>query len=99
MERAATLPSLFCTTMRRRKSLWLSCGTSLERIAAESLTRLQFDFVHGHISRLPSWGPLNQVKCDPNVPAHLNRAINPRLTPQRLRSGPHYCDRALVGVG
>src|SRR6187401_3561264 len=58
-------PSLFCTTMRRGKSLWLSCGTSLERIAAESLTRAEFDFVHGHISRPPFWGPLNRVKCVP----------------------------------
>src|SRR5262249_61483975 len=29
----------------------LSCGTSLERIAAESLTRGLFPFVHGDISR------------------------------------------------
>src|SRR5262245_51113122 len=52
-----------CTTMRRGESLWLSCGTSLERIAAESLTRLQSDFVHCHISRLPYQRPLHQVNA------------------------------------
>src|SRR5262245_16737127 len=40
-----------CTTMRCWKGLCLSCGTSLERIAPESLTRSLSEFVHGHISR------------------------------------------------
>jgi hypothetical protein len=58
---AAAVPSLFCTTMQRRKSLWLSCGTSLERIAAESLTRPQSDFVHCHMSHPPLERPLHRV--------------------------------------
>src|SRR3954471_23789093 len=35
----------------------LRCGTSPERIAAESLTRKLSDFVHCHISRHPSRVP------------------------------------------
>src|SRR5579863_102950 len=38
-----------CITTRRSKDLCLRCGTSLERIAAESLTRVVFDFVHRDI--------------------------------------------------
>ena len=36
----------------------LTCGTSLERIAAESLTRPFSDFVHGQIWRLEAVAPL-----------------------------------------
>src|SRR5271170_3195851 len=43
--------TVFCTTTRRWKDLCLSCGTSLERIAAESATRHLFEFVHCDI-----WG-------------------------------------------
>jgi hypothetical protein len=42
------------TPAKRRKALWealcLSCGTSLERIASESLTRRLSEFVHGDMS-------------------------------------------------
>ncbi len=41
----------FCITMRRCGCLWLSCGTSLERITAESRTHGLFGFVHCDI-----WG-------------------------------------------
>src|ERR1700692_209980 len=41
----------FCTTMRRVKDLGLSSRTSLERIAAESVTLLLSEFVHGDMSR------------------------------------------------
>jgi len=39
----------------------LSCGTSLERIAPESLTRNLFGFVHGDISRHSNLGPQDRV--------------------------------------
>jgi hypothetical protein len=38
-----------CITTRRSKALCLRCGTSLERIAAESATRTLFEFVHREI--------------------------------------------------
>src|SRR5262249_25692760 len=47
--------------MRRWKVLCLSCGTSLERIAPESLTRLLFEFVHWHMSRHPDPNLQNEV--------------------------------------
>jgi hypothetical protein len=40
-----------CFTMRRIKRRGLSFGTSPERIAPESLTRLHSGFVHRNISR------------------------------------------------
>jgi len=39
----------FCTTMRHWHGAILTKGTSLERIAAESLTRSVSDFVHRDI--------------------------------------------------
>ena len=39
----------FCITTRRWKDLCLTCGTSLERIAAELATRMLFEFVHRDI--------------------------------------------------
>jgi hypothetical protein len=39
----------FCTTMRQRTDAGLTSGTSLERIAAESLTPAFSDFVHCQI--------------------------------------------------
>jgi hypothetical protein len=60
-EKGRCLPSPFCTTMRRLKGLFLSCGTSLERIAPESLTQALFDFVHCHISGYRHRKPPNQV--------------------------------------
>jgi hypothetical protein len=47
--------------MRRLKGLFLSCGTSLERIAPESLTPALFDFVHCHISGYRHRKPPNEV--------------------------------------
>ena len=41
----------FCITTRRWKGLCLTCGTSLERIAAELATRDLFEFVHRDIWR------------------------------------------------
>jgi len=41
----------YCITMRRRTGPRLKFGTSLERIAPESLTREVYDFVHGDIWR------------------------------------------------
>src|SRR5262245_15788599 len=46
------------------KSLCLNCGTSPERIAAESLTRAKSRFVHGHISCRSNDMPQNRVNCD-----------------------------------
>src|SRR5713226_2183428 len=43
-------------------SLCLICGTSLERIEPESLTRSLSDFVHGYISVQESVGTLELVK-------------------------------------
>src|SRR5262245_1662430 len=45
----------------RGRGLCLSCGTSLERIAAESLTRRLSEFVHGHMSRHGSKLPQHRV--------------------------------------
>jgi hypothetical protein len=39
----------------------LMVGTSPERIAAESVTRALFEFVHGHMSRHLSFAPQNAV--------------------------------------
>ncbi len=54
-----------CVAIRPRGALWgalcLSCGTSPERIAPESLTRCQSDFVHGHMSWRPPTIPPNHV--------------------------------------
>ena len=50
-----------CTTLRRGRSLCLSCGTSPERIAAESVTRTQSAFVPCHISRHSNKRPPNRV--------------------------------------
>src|SRR5215475_817859 len=51
---------------RRGKGLWralcLSCGTSLERIAPESLTRSLSEFVHGHIWWHALGAPQNRVR-------------------------------------
>src|SRR3974377_2361246 len=41
-----------CDAQSPVAGLCLSCGTSLERIAAESLTRELSEFVHGYISTL-----------------------------------------------
>src|SRR5579862_885874 len=51
----------FCTTMRRGERARLSPGTSLERIASESLTRSQSEFVHGDMSRYGGRGPPYRV--------------------------------------
>jgi hypothetical protein len=61
------------------EALWgvlcLSCGTSPERIAPESLTRSMSDFVHGHIS----WGA---DLLPPNRVTGLTR-LPPRGAPTR----------------
>jgi hypothetical protein len=46
---------------KRQMSMFLSCGTSPERIAAESLTRHLFEFVHGDIWRHLSRGLQDRV--------------------------------------
>src|SRR5215467_4853049 len=46
---------------KRQIFMCLSCGTSLEQIAAESLTHHLFEFVHGDIWRHPSRGPQDRV--------------------------------------
>src|SRR6185437_5044251 len=50
-----------CITMRRQKRPQLSFGTSLERIAPESLTRGLYDFVHGDIWRAAPSGLQDRV--------------------------------------
>src|SRR5215208_34677 len=50
-----------CTTMRRQSGSFLTDRTSLERIAAESLTRPVSEFVHPDIWRLHGSTPLEQV--------------------------------------
>jgi hypothetical protein len=49
------------TVKCRWTGLCLSCGTSLERIAPESLTRHLYNFVHGHIWARTSTCPLDGV--------------------------------------
>ena len=55
-----------CVPYRHGKGLWralcLSCGTSLERIAPESLTRSLSEFVHGHIWWHGLGTPQNRVR-------------------------------------
>jgi hypothetical protein len=41
---------------------FLKYGTSLERTAPESLTRIEFNFVHGHIWPAASPSPLDRVE-------------------------------------
>ena len=66
------------------KGLCLSCGTSLERIAPESLTRCLSDFVHGHIWRHRARVPQDRVERGPHWPSI---ALDP-LTRSRIASGP-----------
>jgi hypothetical protein len=99
------------TPAKRRKALWealcLSCGTSLERIAPESLTRRLSEFVHGDMS----WPVLG-------VPPHLVNGIgsafatrrqfvnssiagrNPRLSDGAANfPAPRHCVRAVALAG
>src|SRR3954463_7857654 len=65
-----------CTTMRRCKGLCLSCGTSLERIAPESLTPPLSEFVHCKMSPHLVHEPPNQVYAPSSylwlVPSFVN---------------------------
>ncbi len=72
-------------------ALCLSCGTSPERIAPESLTRSMSDFVHDHIS----WGAdlllPNRVTGLTRLPPRGLRFLNARLARRKLvgwRSNP-----------
>src|SRR5262245_11942248 len=65
------------------KALWgalcLSCGTSPERIAPESLTRSLSDFVHGHISWRSALLPPNRVRGLTRLPSRRLRLVNASL--------------------
>src|SRR5262245_19633897 len=65
------------------KALWgalcLSCGTSPERIAPESLTRSMSDFVHGHISWRTDLLPPNRVTGLTQSPPREPRLVNASL--------------------
>src|SRR5215510_3066365 len=66
----------FCTTMRRRGGSVLRDRTSLERIAAESLTRPVSEFVHPDIWRPRSSTPLGQVTLKDSCLAGRERSVN-----------------------
>src|SRR5262249_36976427 len=57
-------PDKACAKPRERlwEPLCLNCGTSLERIAPESLTQSLSEFVHGHIWWHGLCAPQNRVK-------------------------------------
>jgi hypothetical protein len=71
---------------KRQIFMFLSCGTSLERIAPESLTRHLFEFVHGdiwrHLSKWPQDRVDGQIRC-------LRAAKNP----SRLSGRARHCER------
>jgi hypothetical protein len=70
------------------KALWgalcLSCGTSPERIAPESLTRSLSDFVHGHISWRTALLPPNRVTALTRLPSRGLRLVNVSLARRKL---------------
>src|SRR5260370_7233927 len=78
-----TLIRPFCTTMRRVMDLGLSSRTSLERIAAESVTPLLSKFVHGDMSRHPVRGPpyrvLRLTGARPFRHSSVNGTVKPGL--------------------
>src|ERR1700730_8519342 len=76
-----TLIRPFCTTMRRVMDLGLSSRTSLERIAAESVTRLLLEFVHGDISRHPVRGPPYRVERLKGAGPFRHSSVNGPLEP------------------
>src|SRR5262245_2691881 len=63
MHRGERLGERFCITMRHRHDALLTSGTSLERIAAESLTRSVSDFVHAISSDRAAAAPLWPVSA------------------------------------
>jgi hypothetical protein len=83
-----------CPSRRHRpardngKALWgalcLSCGTSPERIAPESLTRSLSDFVHGHISWRTALLPPNRVTALTRLPSRGLRLVNASLARRKL---------------
>jgi hypothetical protein len=70
-------------TTNNGKALWgalcLSCGTSPERIAPESLTRSMSDFVHGHISWRTDLLPPNRVTRLTRLPQRGPQLVNASL--------------------
>src|SRR6266545_3505224 len=68
----------------------LSCGTSPERIAPESLTRSLCAFVHGNISRQSSPEPQDRVVGHFWAIQHARHGINPSPRPAKITV---YCDR------
>jgi hypothetical protein len=60
-------------------ALCLSCGTSPERIAPESLTRSISDFVHGHISWRTDLLPPNRVTRLTRLPQRGPQLVNASL--------------------
>jgi hypothetical protein len=74
-------PTVICTTMRRGRVRYSHVRTSLERIAAESLTPRLSNFVHGDISRMGIVTPQHDVWCATREPLILIRfATGPRIT-------------------
>ena len=65
-------------------ALCLSCGTSPERIAPESLTRSLSDFVHGHISWWTDLLPPNRVTGLTRLPPRGLRLVNATLARPKL---------------
>jgi hypothetical protein len=73
----------------RRTALWealcLSCGTSLERIAPESLTRRLSEFVHGDMSWAPSGVPPHRVNGIGSPVATKSQFVNASIAGRNSR--------------
>ena len=86
-----------CITMRRQTCAGLSFRTSLERNAPESLTRMLYGFVHGHIWRASSsilqdgvvGGRFKRVLVPPNVNAATGLGLHKESRAQQL-GDPHW---------
>ena len=65
-------------------ALCLSCGTSPERIAPESLTRSLSDFVHGHISWRTNLLPPNRVTGLTRLPLRGLQLVNASVPRRKL---------------
>src|SRR5580700_224562 len=71
----------FCTTMRRVMGFGLSSRTSLERIAAESVTLRVYDFVHGDMSRHLFEAPPYRVSRLTGAGPFLQTSVNGTRAP------------------
>src|SRR3954469_1709607 len=90
---------VFCITMRRPKAPVVSCRTTLEQIAAESVLGAESDSVHGDIWGLPLLAPpYRGSRCFSHCHDRAEN-VNGRRCPSRAESqGRSHSALAEVGV-